>query len=64
MSEELTVLKEYIDSLGFEPSKMTDEDLNTLRCELVEAGEYGLASLVRSLRGPGELLEYVGTEEE
>lgn len=63
MSEELIVLKEYIDSLGFEPKTMTKEDLVTLKNELKEAGEMGLSRLIASLSGPEELLDYVGEEE-
>jgi len=64
MSEELTVLKEYIDGFGVKPEDFTKEDLVKLSNELYDAGEYGLARLVADLSGAEELLEYVGTEEE
>lgn len=63
MSEELTVLKEYIDSLGFDPKKMTKQDLVTLSNELYDADEEGLARLVGGLKSPQELMDYVGDEE-
>lgn len=63
MSEELTVLKEYIDSLGFNPKTMTKEDLVTLSNELFQADEEGLARLVGGLKSVEELLDYVGEEE-
>ena len=64
MSEELTVLKEYIDSLGFDPKTMTKQDLVTLSNELFDADEEGLARLVGGLKNGQELVDYVGGEEE
>lgn len=63
MSEELIVLKEYIESLGLNQKILTADDLLILKNELKDAGEFGLANLVAGLNGPEELLEYVGTEE-
>ena len=63
MSEDLTVLKEYLEGLNLKPTKMTDEDLVLLRDELKDAGEFGLARLIDGLSGPQELLDYVGEEE-
>lgn len=63
MSEELTVLKEYIQGLGINPKNTTKEELTLLKEELMDAGEFGLARLVKELNGPEELLEYVGEEE-
>lgn len=63
MSEELILLKEYIDGLGFDIKLMTKDDLNLLKYELKEAGEFGLADLVMSLKNPQELLDYVGEQE-
>lgn len=63
MSEELILLKEYIESLGFDPKQMDQDDLNILKYELKQAGEFGLADLVKSLKSPEELLDYVGDEE-
>ena len=63
MSEELIVLKEYIESLGLNQKALTNEDLVVLKNELKDAGEFGLARLVEGLSGPEELLEYVGEEE-
>ena len=62
VSEELIVLKEYIESLGFDPTNMSMDDLINLKNELKNAGEFGLARLVSTLNNPGELLEYVGEE--
>ncbi len=64
MSEELTVLKEYIDSLGLDPKTMTRQDLVTLSNELFDADEEGLARLVGGLKSGQELVDYVGGEEE
>lgn len=63
MSEELTLLKEYIDSLGLDPKTMTRQDLVTLSNELFDADEEGLARLVGGLKNGEELAEYVGEEE-
>jgi hypothetical protein len=64
VSEELTVLKEYIDSLGLDPKTMTRQDLVTLSNELFDADEEGLARLVGGLKSGQELVDYVGGEEE
>lgn len=63
MSEELTLLKEYIESLGLTPKTMTKQDLVTLSNELFDVDEEGLARLVGSLKTGEELAEYVGEEE-
>jgi hypothetical protein len=63
VSEELVLLKEYIESLRFDPNTMTLEDLTILSDTLNEAGEFGLAGLVEGLEYPYELLEYIGEEE-
>jgi hypothetical protein len=62
MSEELLVLKEYVESLGLNGRELTDEDMDTLRNELREAGEYGLANWVANLDSPKELLEYISED--
>jgi hypothetical protein len=63
VSEDLTVLKEYLEGLNLKPTKMAEEDLVLLKNELKDAGEFGLARLIEGLSGPEELLEYVGEEE-
>ncbi len=62
MSEELVLLKEYMDSLGLSQKELDRTDLINLSNELYDAGEFGLARLVGGLR-PEELREYVGEEE-
>jgi hypothetical protein len=62
MSEELTVLKEYYESLGLNQKVMTVDDLLLLKNELTEAGEFGLARLVSGMTSPEDLLDYVGEE--
>jgi hypothetical protein len=62
VSEELVLLKEYIQALNLEPSKMTSQDLVVLSNELYDAGEFGLARLVGGLKEPSELMDYVGEE--
>ena len=62
MSEELVLLREYIQALNLEPNRMTLQDLVSLSNELYDAGEFGLARLVGGLREPSELWEYVGEE--
>jgi hypothetical protein len=64
VSEELVLLKEYIEALNMEPTKMTEQDLVTLSNALYDASEFGLARLVGGLKDPQELLDYVGEEEE
>lgn len=64
MSEELTVLKEYFDSLNLNNKVLTKEDLKDLQTELSDAGEYGLAAWVSSLNEPSDLLDYLGEEDE
>ena len=63
MSEELVLLKEYIESSGIKPEEFTMDDLVSLSNELYDAGEFGLARLVGSLKDPKELIEYVGEGE-
>ena len=60
MSEELIVLKEYIQGLGFDPRSATARNLYDLRAALLDAGEFGLARFVYGLRVPEELMEYIG----
>jgi hypothetical protein len=60
VSEELTVLKEYYESLGLHQKELTAADMDLLVLELEEGEEFGLAKLVERLSGPEELLEYVG----
>lgn len=63
MSEELIVLKEYVDSLRMAPENTTRDSLSTLKHELLDAGEFGLAHLVAQLNKPEELWDYIGEEE-
>jgi hypothetical protein len=63
LSEELTLLREYYESLELNRKEMTLEDLAMLKSELKEAGEYGLADLVGNLKSPEEFFEYVQEEE-
>jgi hypothetical protein len=60
MSEELTVLKEYYEGLGLAQKELTVEDIQELKSELTDAGEFGLARLVGTLNSPSELLDYIG----
>lgn len=62
MSEELTVLKEYFEGLGFNKETLTKENVDQLSAELFDAGELGLAKFVSNLNSPEELLEYIGEE--
>lgn len=64
MSEELIVLKEYMESLGLTRDSTSHGDLQLLENDLKDAGELGLADLVHGLNSPEELWEYFGTEEE
>lgn len=63
MSEELVLLKEYIQGLNLDLKALTNEDLSVLKNELKDVGEFGLARLIEGLNGPEELLEYVGEDE-
>ena len=63
MSEELAVLKSYIETLGLDLNNLTMNDLRALKQELVDGDELGLASFVGSLKGPEKLLDYVGVDE-
>ena len=58
------VLKEYFDLLNLGGKTLTFEDMQALKTELLEAGEFGLARLVSDLTHPNELLEYLGEEDE
>ena len=62
MSEELVLLREYIQALNLEPNRMTLQDLVALSNELYDAGEFGLARLVGGLKEPNDIWDYVEEE--
>jgi hypothetical protein len=63
MSEELVVLKSYVDTLGLDLKNLKNEDLLVLIQALEDGDEMGLVGWVSSLNSPSQLLDYVGEEE-
>lgn len=60
MTEEMEVLKQYVESLGLDTeSGISLTHMSTLRNTLSDAGEFGLADWVGRMNSPGELEDFI-----
>jgi hypothetical protein len=60
MQSDIELLREYVEMLKLnEKESLELRDWITLREELKEAGEYGLANYIDSLGTPGELQDLI-----
>ncbi len=63
MSEDLILIKEYIDGLGLKVREMKEEEFLTLSEAIKDDGDSGLAALVLRLKDSGDIQEYLEEEE-